>query len=86
MKWILICIALASNPIDKGRDLYVFDAKFNNVEECKTYAMVNSNNIQETVIPEIGPFAAFCVTEKVFEEQIVPGIEEKEPKLQGDYI
>lgn len=87
MKWLLICIALASNPMDKGRDLFVFDARFNNAEECKTYAMINSQEVQETVIPEIGPFAAFCVTEQVFEEQIIPGLEKKEPtKLQGDYI
>jgi len=86
MKWLLICIALAGSPVDNGRELFIFNTTFTSVEDCKTYAMVYSQDIQETVVPEIGPFAAFCVTEEVFEEQIVPGLNKQEPKLQGDYI
>ena len=77
MKWILICIALAGNPVDGSRELYIFNTKFQDVNQCKTYSMVNSDHITETVVPEIGPFAAFCVTERVFEEQIAPTLKEE---------
>ena len=80
MKWILICIALAGNPVDGSRELYIFNTKFQDVNQCKTYSMVNSDKITETVVPQIGPFAAFCVTERVFEEQIEPSLNKEEKK------
>lgn len=85
MKWILLCIALVQSPIDASRELYIFNERFLSVEQCKTYAMINSDEISNTVIPEIGPFAAVCVTEKVFEEQIVPGLQ-KEEETKANYI
>lgn len=83
MKWILICFALATNPVDGSRDLYLFKQLFDSVENCKTYSMVNAQEIQEIVVQEIGPFAAFCVTEEVFQRDIAPSLNPEEQKKKG---
>lgn len=79
MKWILICVALYLHP-DGAREMFIFNQQFDSVEECKQYAFVNKDEIQMSVISQIGPFTAICADKETFEKEVLPTLENPNKK------